>query len=201
MKKLHQLVIGLWMLGIGTVGSGLHWTMLESKMYGETETVIIQGWLKMNAVQFKIAEILLERPIPKGNSSINSEKGTMKLIRAEKSLQIQIITHDRSEGYYWYHFWQKFANWYGQGEKIGITFVSQAYKDITPVAMWEIIKQIQPSNVITEEENNKYYMAAGYDSFLGEGLTVAGEKLNWNVVYNKDRKRIYFGSPIIYQTY
>jgi len=201
MKKLHKFIISILMLGIGTFGSSLHLAVLANKMDGETESVVIQGWLKMNAVQFKVAEVLLERSIPVGNSSIILDNGTMKLVRNEKSLQIQLITDDTSEGYYWHNFWQKFADWYGRGEKIGITFVSRTYKDITPTMMSEIIRQIQPKNLIDTEENDKYYMAVGYDSFLGEGLMVAGQKLNWNLVYNKNMKRIYLGNPIIYQTY
>ena len=92
-------------------------------------------------------------------------------------------------------------NLYGGGQQIGLTLISKAYNDTEQREVVQRIKEFAKENAIEKMETEGFYQVVGYDARLGKGLNIAGQTINWNVVYAYSANRLYLGTPIIYQTY
>lgn len=201
MKKIQNIIATLLVLGISNYSNEIQMGLWMQKAAIQPQAIVVQGWLKMNRIQFKTAEIFLGRNINFGNNEENIQGGLLKLVRNKNSLHIQFTTTDVSCALQQYRFWQQFANYHSHKEKMGITIILPAYNNITEHMWLEWAKQLQPKGIISAEEDETYYTAIGHSDFWGEGITIAGERINWNLVCNKNTRQIYFATPIIYQTY
>ena len=174
----------------------------------QVDGVVLEAWTPKageKAVQ-ELAQMLGAAEIVSGGEQTLEAGGTVKLLREEEAVTVQLILPDpvEAEGYY-----QVLSRWmqrYGQGRPAGATILAHYAEELSPEGCQALVCDLVsplPAKLVSSMQEGPLLSSAYEIAGVAPSLEICGEKINMNVacVAKAGQTAVYLGSPVIYQQY
>lgn len=174
----------------------------------QVDGVVLEAWTPKageKAVQ-ELAQALGAAEIASGGEASLEAGGTIKLLREEEAVTVQLILPDEADAERYYTLLSRWMQRHGQGRPAGATILAHYAEELSPEGCQALVCDLVsplPAKLVSSMQEGPLLSSAYEIAGVAPSLEICGEKINMNVacVAKAGQTAVYLGSPVIYQQY